>query len=130
MIRVRDRDQRSEVQHRVASAHRGAYSVRIAHVAGEDLEATTRVVRAAVEPSPRAERVVHHESPYVVSGAHERFREMGSDEAVGARDEHASTRGHAAAPAWPRDARKSASTVLAKAFQLKPSSILRRPIAP
>ncbi len=82
VIRVRNGDERREVQHRLASCHRDANAMRITHVAGKDLEFPFHFRRTAIEPAPGVERVVIHEGAHVVTGAHERLGEMRADEAV------------------------------------------------
>ncbi len=86
------------MQHRIAALRRGAHPVRIADVAGEHFEFAGDVRAAAVEPAAGIERVVEHERPHLVAGAHQRLGEMRADEAIGARDQHLHHRrpGHAA----------------------------------
>ena len=84
MIRVGDGDQRREVEHHLAIAHRSGDAMRIAHIAGDDLETAAHVRRRAVQPAPGAERIVQHEGAHVAARPDERFHDMRADEAVSA----------------------------------------------
>ena len=88
MVGVRNGDQRGQVQHRVAALHGRAHAVGVAHVAGERLEFTLDILAAAVKPAPRIERVVQHEGANVVTRAHQRLGEVGTDKTVGAGDQN------------------------------------------
>src|SRR3546814_652874 len=82
------RPQRGQGQHGVAIAGGRTHAMRVANVPREDVELAFDVRRALVEPAPRRVRVVQHERPNVVPGAHQRFDEVGTDETVRTRDEN------------------------------------------
>jgi glutamine phosphoribosylpyrophosphate amidotransferase len=81
MVGVGNRDQRGEMQHRIASLHRGAHSVGVAHISGENLKTSRDVGRAGVEPTPGVERIIEHKGLHLMTVAHQRLDQMGSDEA-------------------------------------------------
>jgi hypothetical protein len=89
MVGVGDGDQRRQVQHRLAALHGRVHAVRIADVAGEDLEPAGHVGCAAVEPAPGVERVVEDEGAHLLPGADQGLGQVRADEAVGAGDEDA-----------------------------------------
>ena len=91
MVGERDRDERGEVQHRIAPLHRRLHAVRVANVAGEDVERVAYLLRRVVEPSPRIEGIVEDEGADIDSLRDQRFHEVGPDEAIGARDQNFQT---------------------------------------
>ncbi len=58
MIGIRDGDQRREMEDSVATFHRRAHTVGVAHIAGEHLESSRDIRRARIEPSPGIERII------------------------------------------------------------------------
>ncbi len=61
--------------------------MRVADVAGKDLELTADIVNAVVQPTPTVEGVVEDEGFDVVARADQGFGQVRADEAVGAGDE-------------------------------------------
>jgi len=57
------------MQHHFALADGGAYAAGVADVTGEYLELAANLRRAVVEPTTRAERVVHDERAHLVPPA-------------------------------------------------------------
>src|SRR5690349_9546236 len=55
VIRIRDRNERREVEDRPASSHCFPDSVRIPDVAGEDVDAVANALWRVIQPTPRVE---------------------------------------------------------------------------
>jgi hypothetical protein len=89
VVRIGDRDQRRQVHHHVAAMHRGAHAMRVADVAGKNIERLLDRGLCFVEPAPGVEAVVEHEGAHFVAAANEAFCQVRADEAVGAGDEDA-----------------------------------------
>ena len=88
VIGIRNRDQRRQMQHRVAALHRRAHAVRVADVAREDVELVAYLGGRGIQPAMRAQAVVMHEGAHAEIAANQFFREMRSDEAGSAGDQH------------------------------------------
>ncbi len=87
VVRVWDRNQSRKMQHHFALADGSAYAAGVADVTGEYLELAANLRRAVVEPTTRAERVVHDERTHLVPPAYESLSEVRADEPVCARDQ-------------------------------------------
>ena len=89
MVAVGNGDQGGQVQDNVAPGHRGAHAVRIADVAGEDVQIPADVRRTVVQPAPRPQAVVLDEGAHLATPAYQPFGQVGADEAIGAGDQYA-----------------------------------------
>jgi len=61
VVRERDSDQHRKVQHRVATSHGRANTVRVSNVAGENFNLVANFWRRLIQPTPRIKRVVINE---------------------------------------------------------------------
>ena len=89
VIAVGNGDQGREVQHHVAAGHGRTYPVRVANVAGEDVQILADVRRAVVQPAPATQAVVLDEGAHVAAAPHQPLDQMRADEAVRASDQYA-----------------------------------------
>ena len=90
LVRPGDRDQSCKVEDDVRARSGGDGCVAVANVAENDLHVGSH--RRLVEPSPRTEGVVLDEPAHVRAQLDEPFAQVASDEAAGARHEHAPSR--------------------------------------
>ena len=99
LVRVRDRDQRAEVEDRLAVPDGIRDRLRVRQVAAKDLDLVAQRFVELLEPAVVVARVVTDERPDLGAVARERLREMAADEPGGAGDEHLAARpAHASAP--------------------------------
>ncbi len=75
------------MQHGVATRERRIGAIRVAHVAGDDLNARPHAGLDRLQPAFPAARVIEDHGAYLVSGPDQAFDQVGADEAVGAGDQ-------------------------------------------
>src|SRR5690242_17991129 len=88
MVRVRDRDQRGQMQHDVAATHRFTHAATITHIAGKDIEMPPQVRAQGIQPTPGIERVVEHERANIDPSRGKRLHEVRADKTICAGDEN------------------------------------------
>src|SRR6266480_4960069 len=70
------------MHHDIASAHRGADTIRVANVAGENLDGLFNSWVCLVEPAPRIEAVVVNEGPHVCASTQQMLCQVRPNKAV------------------------------------------------
>ena len=91
-VRVRDRDERAQVQDHVLARDRAHERLGVDQVAAEDVDLGEDLGGRVLEPPVVAARRVADECAHRRAGSHERFDKVAADEAAGARDEHPAAR--------------------------------------
>ena len=76
VVRIRNRNQRSQVQNNLLTFDCFIDTVRVANVAGEDVDAFANCFVTLVQPSPRIKRVVEHEGSHLMSVPDQRLDDM------------------------------------------------------
>ena len=85
-VRVRDRDQRSQVEYDLDALGRGGHEACVADVAEPDVQGRPRRGIDLVEPTGRSARVVDAERPHVGALCDQPLGEVAADESVRSRD--------------------------------------------
>jgi len=62
-----------------------AHEMRVANIAGDDVDLILHVRGSFIEPAPRVKRIVNRNCTDLCTLAHESFRQMATDEAIGTR---------------------------------------------
>ena len=75
------------MQHSIAAAHGFIDPMRIAYVTSKNLDVLFNLSRRVVQPPPRIERVIHHESANRIPFAHKRLGQVRAYEAICTGDE-------------------------------------------
>ena len=87
LVRIGDRDQRRQVQHRATALYRAAHRVSVADVAGHHLHVLAQRCRQRVQPAPGIEGVVMDHGAHVVALVQQAFDQVRADKSGGAGDE-------------------------------------------
>ena len=87
-VRVRDPDQSRQVKDGLRSAHQGAHGVRVADIAGYDLNRVKRPPVDMTQGADGAFRIVVHQGTHPRPFRHERLDQMTANESAGACDDH------------------------------------------
>lgn len=82
VVRIRNSNQCSQVKNSVAALHRLPHPVRVANVAGKDIQVVSNVLRRVIQPTPGVEGVIEDEGTDIETLPDQSFREMRTDETI------------------------------------------------
>ena len=83
-----DGNQSGQMVHMLLTAHCGAHTVGVTHVAGEDLNLAANLLGQGVDPAQLTKRVVQAEGGYLFAGLDQLLGEVTANETIGAGDHY------------------------------------------